>query len=83
MIRYNGLDTQILRTHVLSEAFPVHFDLWDCPGENGSMKCHRAYIEESDAAILVFDLQKPPTLDSIRGWYGGLPNWAPWIIAKL
>ncbi|KAH7124798.1 P-loop containing nucleoside triphosphate hydrolase protein [Dactylonectria macrodidyma] len=48
---------------------PIHFDLWDIPGEIDSQDIQETYVKGADAAVLMFDLQSRSTLDSIPRWY--------------
>ncbi|KAJ5573195.1 hypothetical protein N7450_010179 [Penicillium hetheringtonii] len=52
----------------------IKFDIWDMPGEIDPSDTLKEHVDDADAAILMFDLQSPSTLDSIPLWYDKLPT---------
>ncbi|KAJ6437491.1 GTP-binding nuclear protein Ran [Purpureocillium lavendulum] len=61
-------DPALYRLLMNTNRGPIHFDVWDLPGEVKSIDILRKHVDDADAAILMFDLQNPSSLDSIPLW---------------
>lgn len=52
----------------LAEDKVVRLQLWDIAGQERYRKMTRVYYKEAFGAIIVFDLSRPGTLDSVQKW---------------
>lgn len=47
----------------------VTFNLWDLGGQSEFVKMLPLVCNEATAILFMFDLSRPATLNSIRGWF--------------
>ncbi|KAI9039380.1 P-loop containing nucleoside triphosphate hydrolase protein [Aspergillus affinis] len=50
----------------------VHFEIWDIAGNQGLTNRLGEYLEDSDAAIIMFDVSRRKTWESVVKWYQDL-----------
>ena len=48
----------------------VRFDLWDIPELSDFENKKEEYLQHVDAVLIMFDLQRPDTYDSVPSWWG-------------
>ncbi|PLB45842.1 P-loop containing nucleoside triphosphate hydrolase protein [Aspergillus steynii IBT 23096] len=59
-------------SHPLSftlEVWSVYFEIWDIASNQGSMNRLGEYLKDTDAAIIMFDVSRRKTWESVVGWY--------------
>ena len=57
------------KTVALGENLEVSFSIWDIGGDADSESMLPLVCNDANAVLLMFDLTRPETLDSIRGWH--------------
>ncbi len=55
----------------------VRFVIWDLAGQEQFKRVRQAYLSDSEAGILAFDLTRRNTFENVRNWYQELKNNAP------
>ncbi len=55
----------------------VRFVIWDLAGQVQFRRVRQAYLADSEAGILVFDLTRHKTFENVRSWYKELKENSP------